>query len=195
VVIRIEQQKRTCAPSNPSLKICVPLWEWTLRPTECIGVDSSIGSPPLSPLSLSLPYLPQRQRLFLLRARVPGLASALLRSDVLTVTLKSTNGAVVQTNKNVPRLGWSPGQVPLSSPCPNVSNTTLCQVFAGARPSKIDSLAFTLRLPSTFPPSDVPQLEDLRFFSTSGSDQVFEWNIQSGTVLVGQVSPVIYAFH
>ncbi|EGO03768.1 hypothetical protein SERLA73DRAFT_102051 [Serpula lacrymans var. lacrymans S7.3] len=56
------------------------------------------------------------------------------------------------------------------------------KTLAGPSPSKVDSLAFTLRHPDTFTPTHVPSHSDLRLFSSGGGSEVVEWDLQRGCV-------------
>lgn len=55
----------------------------------------------------------------------------------------------------------------------------------GPNPSKVDSLVLTLRYPHLVAFNEVPALADLRLFSAGGGSELVEWDIPSGTVLVG----------
>lgn len=48
----------------------------------------------------------------------------------------------------------------------------------------MDSLAFALRYPHLHTHTDVPSLLDLRLFSAGGGNELVEWDVNSGTILV-----------
>lgn len=50
--------------------------------------------------------------------------------------------------------------------------------------SKIDALALSIRDPHLVPEDSVPENSNLRLFSTGGSSELVEWNLNSGVILV-----------
>ena len=51
-------------------------------------------------------------------------------------------------------------------------------------PSKVDSLALTLKRPDDLHEDDVPSLSDLRLFSSGGGSELTEWDVVHGTIRV-----------
>ncbi|KAG2750794.1 WD40 repeat-like protein [Suillus brevipes Sb2] len=51
------------------------------------------------------------------------------------------------------------------------------KTLPGPCPSKVDSLAFTLRYPDIFASDTVPACSDLRLFSSGGGSELLEWDI------------------
>ncbi|KAG0702695.1 WD40 repeat-like protein [Suillus ampliporus] len=56
------------------------------------------------------------------------------------------------------------------------------KTLPGPCPSKVDSLAFTLRYPDIFPSDTVPSCSDLRLFSSGGGSELLEWDISRSCV-------------
>ncbi|KAF5337342.1 hypothetical protein D9611_003236 [Ephemerocybe angulata] len=56
------------------------------------------------------------------------------------------------------------------------------QTLPGPYPSKVDALAFTIRYPDEINEDDVPQLSDLRLFSSGGGSELIEWDIQRSRI-------------
>ncbi|KAG1749712.1 WD40 repeat-like protein [Suillus paluster] len=56
------------------------------------------------------------------------------------------------------------------------------KILPGPCPSKVDSLAFTLRYPDILPPDTVPSCSDLRLFSSGGGSELLEWDISRSCV-------------
>jgi U3 small nucleolar RNA-associated protein 4 len=51
-------------------------------------------------------------------------------------------------------------------------------------PSKVDSLALTLKRPDDLHEDDVPSLADIRLFSAGGGSELIEWDVPHGTIRV-----------
>lgn len=60
----------------------------------------------------------------------------------------------------------------------------ISKTLLGPFPSKVDSLAFTLRDPENLGQDDVPSSSDLRLFSSGGGSDLLEWDIKQGVMLV-----------
>ncbi|KAI6032019.1 WD40 repeat-like protein [Pisolithus microcarpus] len=58
----------------------------------------------------------------------------------------------------------------------------LRKTLPGPNPSKVDTLALTIRFPDIFPSSKVPSLSDLRLFSCGGGSELLEWDIARNCV-------------
>ncbi|KAG1757881.1 WD40 repeat-like protein [Suillus lakei] len=56
------------------------------------------------------------------------------------------------------------------------------KTLPGPCPSKVDSLAFTLRYPDMFPSDTIPSCSDLRLFSSGGGSELLEWDISRSCV-------------
>ncbi|KAG1766452.1 WD40 repeat-like protein [Suillus occidentalis] len=56
------------------------------------------------------------------------------------------------------------------------------KTLPGPCPSKVDSLAFTLRYPDMFASDTVPACSDLRLFSSGGGSELLEWDISRSYV-------------
>ncbi|KAF8139959.1 WD40 repeat-like protein [Boletus edulis] len=56
------------------------------------------------------------------------------------------------------------------------------KTFPGPHPSKVDSLALTIRYPDIFPSDMVPSPSDLRLFSSGGGSELLEWDMARGAV-------------
>ena len=54
----------------------------------------------------------------------------------------------------------------------------------GVNPSKVDSLALTLKHPDDLHEDDVPSLPDLRLFTSGGGSELTEWDLVHGTIRV-----------
>ncbi|KAF6766256.1 U3 small nucleolar RNA-associated protein 4 [Ephemerocybe angulata] len=61
------------------------------------------------------------------------------------------------------------------------------QTLPGPYPSKVDALAFTIRYPDEINEDDVPQLSDLRLFSSGGGSELIEWDIQRSRIKTAPV--------
>lgn len=62
------------------------------------------------------------------------------------------------------------------------------QTLSGPYPSKVDSLALTIRYPDDLSEDQVPTLQALRLFSAGGGSDLAEWDIQSGCIRVSHSS-------
>ena len=60
------------------------------------------------------------------------------------------------------------------------------ETLPGPTPSKVDSLALTLR-DATAPQESAPSMSQLRLFSAGGGSELLEWNMEEGVVAVGGV--------
>jgi len=60
----------------------------------------------------------------------------------------------------------------------------LPQTLSGPNPSKVDSLALSLKRPDDLKEDDVPSLADLRLFSTGGGTELIEWDMVHGAIRV-----------
>ena len=58
------------------------------------------------------------------------------------------------------------------------------QTLSGVNPSKVDSLALTLKQPNDLREDDVPSITDLRLFSTGGGSELTEWDMVHATIRV-----------
>ena len=58
------------------------------------------------------------------------------------------------------------------------------QTLSGLNPSKVDSLALTLKRPDDLHDDDVPSLSDLRLFSSGGGSELTEWDVVHGIIRV-----------
>ena len=58
------------------------------------------------------------------------------------------------------------------------------KTLVGPYPSKVDSLAFTLRDRDALGDDEVPSLSQLRLFSAGGGSDLIEWDIERGCVQV-----------
>jgi hypothetical protein len=58
------------------------------------------------------------------------------------------------------------------------------QTLSGLNPSKVDSLALTLKSSDDLHENDVPSLSDLRLFSSGGGSELTEWDVVHGTIRV-----------
>ena len=65
-------------------------------------------------------------------------------------------------------------------PCTQIQSQTL----PGPRPSKVDSLALTIRYPDMIHLATIPSSSDLRLFSSGGGSELLEWDITRSIVRV-----------
>lgn len=68
-----------------------------------------------------------------------------------------------------------------------VAHRLICFVFqtlSGLIPSKVDSLALTLKHPVELQGDDIPSIFDLRLFSTGGGSELAEWDMVHATIRV-----------
>ncbi|KAF9229647.1 WD40 repeat-like protein [Gyrodon lividus] len=56
------------------------------------------------------------------------------------------------------------------------------KTLPGPCPSKVDSVALTIRYPDTFPSDNLPSCSDLRLFSSGGGSELLEWDIARSSV-------------
>jgi len=64
------------------------------------------------------------------------------------------------------------------------TKATFPQTLPGVNPSKVDSLALTLKRPEDLNEDGIPSLADLRLFSSGGGSQLTEWDMIHGTIRV-----------
>lgn len=85
---------------------------------------------------------------------------------------------VGHANGNIDLLEWTAEEGEIQAPQAWQVRKTL----PGPCPSKVDSLAFTLRYPDIFPSENIPSCSDLRLFSSGGGSELLEWNISHSCV-------------
>ncbi|KAI9512662.1 WD40 repeat-like protein [Russula earlei] len=85
---------------------------------------------------------------------------------------------VGHANGNVEISEWTGSTESVEAPQAWVVRKTL----SGVNPSKVDSLAITLKYPDELPKDDIPSLADLRLFTTGGGSQLTEWDMINGTI-------------
>ncbi|KAG1810129.1 WD40 repeat-like protein [Suillus plorans] len=85
---------------------------------------------------------------------------------------------VGHANGNIDLLEWTAEEGEIQAPQAWQVRKTL----PGPCPSKVDSLAFTLRYPDIFPSEAIPSCSDLRLFSSGGGSELLEWNISHSCV-------------
>ncbi|KIJ21469.1 hypothetical protein PAXINDRAFT_123248 [Paxillus involutus ATCC 200175] len=56
------------------------------------------------------------------------------------------------------------------------------KTLPGPHPSKVDSVALTIRYPDIFPSDSLPSCSDLRLFSSGGGSELLEWDIARSSV-------------
>ncbi|KII93432.1 hypothetical protein PLICRDRAFT_152118 [Plicaturopsis crispa FD-325 SS-3] len=86
--------------------------------------------------------------------------------------------AVGRANGNIELCTWTGSDRKIQSPQAWVVEKTL----SGPHPSKVDSIAFTIRYPERLGPDAVPSWSDLRLFSSGGGSELIEWDIERGCV-------------
>ncbi|KAH7883891.1 WD40 repeat-like protein [Phlebopus sp. FC_14] len=86
--------------------------------------------------------------------------------------------AVGHANGNIDLLEWTGEQGEPQAP----QAWHLRKTLPGPYPSKVDSLAFTIRHPDNFPSESVPSCTDLRLFSCGGGTELLEWDITKRAV-------------
>lgn len=79
-------------------------------------------------------------------------------------------------------LAPSQGQFAYSTTIPMLRS--IDQTLPGPHPSKVDSLALTIRYPDIFPSDMIPSSSDLRLFSSGGGSELLEWDIARNIVRV-----------
>ncbi len=67
---------------------------------------------------------------------------------------------------------------------PHRLNRFIFQTLSGLIPSKVDSLALTLKHPVDLRGDDIPSIFDLRLFSTGGGSELAEWDMVHATIRV-----------
>ncbi|KAF8922314.1 WD40-repeat-containing domain protein [Mucidula mucida] len=82
--------------------------------------------------------------------------------------------AIGHANGNIDLCSWTGSQNALQSPQAWVVSKTI----TGLYPSKVDSLAFSIKEPQLSKNDDVPPLSVLRLFSSGGGSELIEWDIQ-----------------
>ncbi|KAI0067866.1 WD40 repeat-like protein [Artomyces pyxidatus] len=85
---------------------------------------------------------------------------------------------VGRANGNIEICEWTGSSREVEAPQAWVVRKTL----SGLNPSKVDSLALTIRFPHTLAAEDVPSVADLRLFSTGGGSELIEWDMERGSV-------------
>lgn len=106
-------------------------------------------------------------------------------------TLISVRGLDLKILPNPHRHGLLQRRVDLTWTHPTFSFITR-QTLTGLYPSKVDSLAFAIKSPSTLNEDDVPTLADLRLFSSGGGSELLEWDIDNMCVRV-RLNVIAYA--
>ncbi|KAI9460248.1 WD40 repeat-like protein [Lactarius psammicola] len=82
---------------------------------------------------------------------------------------------VGRANGNIEIYEWTGSAAAAEAPQAWVLRKTL----SGLIPSKVDSLALTLKHPVDLRGDDIPSISDLRLFSTGGGSELAEWDIRS----------------
>lgn len=100
------------------------------------------------------------------------------KKAVVRHALKFANLAVGRANGNIEICEWTGSENELRAPQAWVVKKTI----AGPYPSKVDSLAFTLRNPYEVSPDETPSLSDLRLFSAGGGNELAEWDIDRACI-------------
>ncbi|KAI0296605.1 WD40 repeat-like protein [Russula brevipes] len=85
---------------------------------------------------------------------------------------------VGHANGNIEIYEWTGSEETVEAPQAWVVKKTL----SGVNPSKVDSLALTLKRPDYLHQDDVPSLADLRLFSAGGGSELIEWDVLHGTI-------------
>ncbi|KAG1715787.1 hypothetical protein ID866_1363 [Astraeus odoratus] len=85
---------------------------------------------------------------------------------------------VGHANGNIDLLEWTGEDGALQAP----QAWQLHKTLPGPHPSKVDSLALTIRYPDIHPPNKVPRPTDLRLFSSGGGSELLEWDITRSCV-------------
>ncbi|KAF8273758.1 WD40-repeat-containing domain protein [Lactarius quietus] len=85
---------------------------------------------------------------------------------------------VGRANGNIEIFEWTGSAAAAEAPQAWVLRKTL----SGLIPSKVDSLALTLRHPTDLRGDDIPSISDLRLFSTGGGSELVEWDIVHATI-------------
>ncbi|KAF8499168.1 WD40 repeat-like protein [Russula emetica] len=85
---------------------------------------------------------------------------------------------VGHANGNIEIYEWTGSTDTVEAPQAWVVRKTL----SGLNPSKVDSLALTLKHSDVLHEDDVPSLSDLRLFSSGGGSELTEWDVVHGTI-------------
>ncbi|KAI0286783.1 WD40 repeat-like protein [Russula aff. rugulosa BPL654] len=85
---------------------------------------------------------------------------------------------VGHANGNIEIYEWTGSTDTVEAPQAWVVRKTL----SGLNPSKVDSLALTLKGSDGLNEDDVPSLSDLRLFSSGGGSELTEWDVVHGTI-------------
>ncbi|KAL6304216.1 WD40 repeat-like protein [Sparassis latifolia] len=93
-------------------------------------------------------------------------------------TLKFTTLAVGRANGNIELCEWTGTDSYYEAPQAWVVRKTL----AGLYPSKVESLAFSIRFLDEVAEDEVPSILNLRLFSAGGSSELAEWDIEHSCV-------------
>ncbi|KAI9445451.1 WD40 repeat-like protein [Lactarius indigo] len=134
----------------------------TLAVHRCRFVDFS----PSSVTALAFPPLP------LLSTKGKQKATAEDRASMFGPLI------VGRANGNIEIYEWTGSVSTAEAPQAWVLRKTL----SGPIPSKVDSLALTLKHPADLRGDDVPSISDLRLFSTGGGSELVEWDMVHTTI-------------
>ncbi|KAH9176958.1 WD40 repeat-like protein [Lactarius sanguifluus] len=85
---------------------------------------------------------------------------------------------VGRANGNIEIYEWTGSASAVEAPQAWVLRKTL----SGLIPSKVDSLALTLKCPVDLRGDDIPSISDLRLFSTGGGSELIEWDMVHTTI-------------
>ncbi|KAF7794114.1 hypothetical protein EIP86_005244 [Pleurotus ostreatoroseus] len=106
------------------------------------------------------------------------LPSAKGKGVVVKKALKFGTLAIGRANGNIELCEWSGSEQELQAPQAWVVRKTI----AGPYPSKVDSLAFTLRNSDLLPADETPKFADLRLFSAGGGSELAEWDLERSCI-------------
>ncbi|KAH9049447.1 WD40 repeat-like protein [Lactarius hengduanensis] len=134
----------------------------TLAVHRCRFVDFS----PSSVTALAFPPLP--------------LLSTKRKQKATTEGMASMFGPLIvgRANGNIEIYEWTGSASAVEAPQAWVLRKTL----SGLIPSKVDSLALTLKCPVDLRGDDIPSISDLRLFSTGGGSELIEWDMVHTTI-------------
>ncbi|TFY69046.1 hypothetical protein EVJ58_g640 [Rhodofomes roseus] len=86
--------------------------------------------------------------------------------------------AVGRGNGNIEIYEWTGSEQKVEAPQAWVVRKTI----PGPNPSKVDCLAFTIKNPDQVGDNEAPTLENLRLFSTGGSSELVEWDLERACI-------------